>query len=106
MNDHGDETLERLLSEARAAPPAMPRGMLARLEAQALTVQPRAALWRRMVDSIGGWAGLGGLVTATVVGFWIGVAPPDGIATQVDLLLGDDVTMPVLMGAGWDFDEG
>jgi hypothetical protein len=68
--------LEALLDAARAAPPQMSDALVARMAADAQAHLPRPALWRRIVEAVGGPAGLGGLVTATVAGFWLGVAPP------------------------------
>jgi hypothetical protein len=76
--------LETLFAAARAAPPQMPDALAARIVADARTHLPRRPLWRRMVEAVGGPAGLGGLVTATVAGFWLGVAPP---AETVDPLV-------------------
>ena len=40
---------------------------------------PRAGLMDSLLAAIGGWPGVGGLATATVVGIWIGFAPPAAI---------------------------
>ncbi|WP_298857727.1 hypothetical protein [uncultured Sulfitobacter sp.] len=68
--------LEALFEDARANPPQMRSDLSARILADAETQMPRVPLWRRVMGAVGGPAGLGGLVTATVAGFWIGVSPP------------------------------
>jgi len=104
--------LEAAFDAARAAPPVMPDGLAARIVADAEARLPRAPLWKRMMASVGGPAGLGGLVTATVVGFWIGVAPPE---TMIDplALIGGEASVDALEyeqtafdGFGWDIEEG
>lgn len=104
--------LETAFEAARAAPPVMPDGLAARIVADAEAELPRAPLWTRIMSAVGGPAGLGGLVTATVVGFWIGVAPPDtmfdplaliGVEASVDALDNDQTAFD---GFGWDIEEG
>jgi hypothetical protein len=97
--------LEAALEAARAAPPQMSAALAARIGDDALHYLPRERLWRRILAAVGGPAGLGGLVTATVAGFWLGVAPP---AQTVDPLLlfgtADAVAeedMTDLTGSGW-----
>ena len=68
--------LESLFEEARANPPHPSADLSARIAADAAAQMPRAPLWWRLIGAVGGPAGFGGLVTATVAGFWIGVAPP------------------------------
>ena len=108
--DHFD--LEAAFQSARAAPPVMPDGLAARIVADAEAHLPRAPLWKRIMASVGGPAGLGGLVTATVVGFWIGVAPPDGVIDPLALIGGEasvdelDYDQTAFDGFGWDIEEG
>ncbi|MEH6646320.1 hypothetical protein [Sulfitobacter sp.] len=102
--------LEAVFEAARAAPPQMPTALLARIEADTQAQQRPAPIWRRLLDAIGGPAGLGGLVTATVAGFWLGVAPP---ADTLDLLVligateqATDDDFADLSGFGWYSEEG
>lgn len=102
--------LEMAFDAARAAPPLMSDALAARIIADGERFQPAAPIWQRLMKAIGGPAALGGLVTATVVGFWFGVAPP---GDQLDplVLLGAieqvaDEDMTDLMGDGWYSDEG
>lgn len=104
--------LEALFEDARAQPPQMSGGLVARIAADAVAQMPTLPLWRRAMAAVGGPAGLGGLVTATVAGFWIGVAPP---AETVDplALFGTpetvaDYDLTDLTGVDWagvDFDS-
>ena len=112
MTEPDQFDLEAAFQVARAAPPVMPDGLAARIVADAEARLPRASLWERIMTSVGGPAGLGGLVTATVVGFWVGVAPPDtmidplaliGVEASVDEL---DYDQTGFDGFGWDIEEG
>jgi len=107
------DMLEDMFEAARAAPPAMPDSLMARLEADALAMQPRAAGrgWWAWLAGIGGPAGLGGLVTATLAGVWIGAVGPESFADPVERFLGLSVsgeadTLLDLSGFGWDSVEG
>ena len=102
--------LEALFEDARAQPPEMPDSLGTRIVADALAHQPRVPLWRRVIAAVGGPAGFGGLVTATVAGFWIGVAPP---ADTVDPLVLFGAVESVsyydltdLTGFDWNIEEG
>jgi len=110
--------LEALLEAAHAQAPQMPNGLAARIVEDALAVMPRVPWYRRWparaLAAIGGPAGLGGLVTATVAGFWLGIAPP---ADTVDPLVWvgaadstaevyEDEELADLVGTNWFGDEG
>lgn len=114
MNDReqNEDGLEALFAEARAHPPRVPGGLVTRVLDDAQRVQPAGAGavargWWRM---LGGLPGMGGLVTATCVGFWLGVAPPAGVPDLADQILGQQVlaeeTAVDLSGFGWDSEEG
>ena len=102
--------LEALFEHARAQPPQMRDDLAARIMADSVAHLPSIPLWRRVMVAVGGPAGLGGLVTATVAGFWIGVAPP--VDTVDPLVLFGAVeaieTYEVtdLTGFDWDIEEG
>lgn len=108
--DMNDAALEALFEHARAAPPQVPQALMARVlaDAQQAQVTPRSGLlgwWR----ALGGAPGLGGLVTATCVGFWLGVAPPAGMPDLADQILvqatvADDITADIT-SFGWDDSE-
>lgn len=110
----GEDRLEGLFQEARAEPPGVSDALMARVLADAEAVQPKAGLrgWRGWVAAFGGLPALGGLVTATCVGFWLGVAPPEGLPDLAAVVLGTDtlaeeaLDAPGLSGFGWDIGEG
>ncbi len=119
MTDNTQKTqdaLEALFQDARAAPPPVPHALMTRVLADAQQMQPRATpparrgLWAVLAD-IGGLPALGGMITAGCVGFWLGVAPPQGmpdLATQVIGFESDteDALGGVgLSGFGWDITE-
>ena len=78
--------LDALFEAAQRSVPEPSAAFMARLEQDALRGlgdQPPRAVppgwFTRFRQSIGGWGGFGGLVAATVTGFWIGVAAPDSL---------------------------
>lgn len=120
-----DAWIDDLLGDAaRAAVPAPPDALLARVLDDAYTVQAAAAttsdiapapaqpVWRQFVQVVGGWGGVGGLVAATCAGFVIGVWSPDFISTPVSALVGDSSIETTyagplnITGFGWDLEEG
>ncbi len=112
--DLENEALEALFQGARANPPAVPDALMARVLADAEAMQPVSAAgrWRSWLAALGGLPALGGLVTATCVGFWLGFAPPAslpdlaGEMLGVDLVLDEEFDVPGLSGFGWDIGEG
>ncbi|MCX7560843.1 hypothetical protein OS190_14800 [Sulfitobacter sp. F26204] len=113
-----DVALEAMFQEARRTPAEVPARLMARVLADAEAVQPMAPRgeWRRWLGGLGGLQGLGGLITACCMGFWLGVAPPQGLpdlagamfgvqADQVDAL-DEDFDGGVLTAFGWDIEEG
>jgi hypothetical protein len=86
----GGDPLEAAFAAARAAAAApAPGALLARIEADAraaLRPEPAAAparprpvaggRWRDLMQALGGWPGLGGLVAASAAGVWLGLAAP------------------------------
>jgi hypothetical protein len=112
--DHrADDILEGLFEQARATPPEVPDALMARVLADAQAVQPTAqsSRWRDWLAVFGGLPALGGLVTATCVGFWIGLAPPAGLPDLGAAVFGvqsasDDGFESIAMtGFGWDIEE-
>ncbi len=113
-NKDKDVRLESLFQDARATPPQMPDGLMARVLADAVALQPVAEKsgWRGWLTGIGGLPALGGLLTASCLGFWIGVAPPAGVPDLAGQVLGveaaldEDLDGAGLTGFGWDIGEG
>ncbi|MEP5732306.1 MAG: hypothetical protein ABJL67_23400 [Sulfitobacter sp.] len=114
-NEQTDElNLEGLFEAARRTPAKVPEGLMARVIADASAVQPvrRFARWRGWLRGLGGMPAISGLVTATCVGFWLGVAPPTGLPDLGGAMLGveadaeDTVDVLDASGFGWDIEEG
>lgn len=111
MTDRDLFDLETMFEAARASPPEIPPEVSTRILADAAVHQPRPPLWRRAIRAVGGPMGLGGLVTATMAGAWIGVAPPvDGLDPLILLGqtngLNEEQDLTELYGFGWDLEEG
>lgn len=86
-DDLNDTGLEAFFAAGREYAPVPSDALMARVlaDAEAGLVRPavavaaarpaaRRGLLRAAIGSIGGWAGLGGLATATAAGVWIGFA--------------------------------
>lgn len=91
--------LDELFSQARSqdvspTPDFVERVLQDALDAQAAHVPaavptpPRASWLRQLLSAIGGWPAVAGLATAGVAGLWIGVNPPDMMATTAENFLG------------------
>lgn len=83
-----DEGLETFFASARDDA-ALPGGdLLARIEAQALEMQPArrspgeagAGFWSQLRDALGGWKGVAGLTAACAAGLWLGIYPPEAMS--------------------------
>ncbi len=102
--------LDAYFTDAQNATPQPSEALLARImadaEAQAVQapVPVRPARFTSLWAAIGGWPSAAGLVTATLVGVWIGVYQPAGLDQLADSYLGsgDDSYLVDLMPA---FDE-
>jgi len=86
-----DALMDRIMMDADqvlagAVPPAVP-----------VPEQPfaRPSFGAVVLDAIGGWPSFGGLAAATVAGVWIGVQPPDVLATISDALTGGTFDVPI-----------
>lgn len=96
--------LESYFEAARADPPLPGGDWLARMEARAIAEAPRAparmperpGLLERIRESLGGWPGIAGLISASVFGLWLGVTgtltADDLWSGQTQLLVLDPVT--------------
>lgn len=78
--------LDQLLAKARQTRPDLPDDLAVRIVTDAETVRldrlkpassSRRSVWVRMLDGIGVWQSMGGLVAASAVGVWIGWSAPD-----------------------------
>lgn len=110
MTQNNDQDLEAAFAAARAAPPQMPPGLMARISLDAAANQRSVPLWRRVMVALGGPVAMAGLVTATVAGFWLGVAPPQATVDPLVLIGAVDLEaedeMADVLYAGWYSDEG
>lgn len=90
--ERDDALLDSMLQVARAAPPQPSEALLARVMADAEAVlATRAAApavpavrrgggWLgRMAEALGGWGAVGGLVTASGAGLWLGLSGVAGV---------------------------
>ncbi|MGR3616541.1 MAG: hypothetical protein ACU0BB_10905 [Paracoccaceae bacterium] len=90
------DELDGLFSQARAQRPVVPDALKKNILSDARTVQDemsgvsqdtaRSGLFEQIKAALGGWPSLGGLVAASLVGVWIGVAPPDFLTENESLL--------------------
>ena len=112
--------LDTVLSEAMAEEPEVSDALMARVLADADRVQAalqardavparprgRGGRLRAIVAALGGWGAMGGLLTATVAGFWIGAFPPAALDAYVDGQFGDSVSVGFDPAADWIGEEG
>ena len=116
LNAGLDAELEALFTEARDNAPVPSEDLLARIEAQGLAEQPTPADavapqpavvekrgWFDWHLGFGGWSSLGGLTAALVVGFGIGISPPDAVTNLTPDFLGSST--PELEDVLWTFDS-
>jgi len=99
-----DADLDRLLAEMGRDVPEPSEALMARVLADAMEARPAPGGVRKqgflegLLSAIGGWGGAGGLVTAGVVGLWVGIAPPSALETQAQAVW--DIVSPDVTG-GW-----
>lgn len=87
MQDDDDRELEVFFDAARRTAPQPSADLMARILADAAAEQPQPVVavakpvpwWRSAFDALGGAPAIGGLLTATVAGVWIGAAQPFGL---------------------------
>lgn len=88
------DDLDSLFAEAARQRPYVPPALLARVEADALALQPRrvvaprprtSGVWHRLVHAFGGGPALAGVCSAAVLGLALGYANP----LAVDYLTGE-----------------
>lgn len=112
-----DAWMDRMLDDLASAPvPDMSDDFMSRIMADAQAQLPapggsavRAPWWRQLVDGLGGWPALGGVVAAAATGFVIGFGGFEGAAMDA-LWTPYDATY-YEGGAGydafgWDIEEG
>lgn len=109
------QTELQLLFDAAQDVPAPDPAFLHRLEGAAVAALRPEAVGRdwTLRDLLGGWMGLSGLAAASLVGLWIGIAPPDVLpdpAGWIELAFrGDTGTLDAFSGweqADWNLAGG
>lgn len=94
--DENELALDTLFLTTRAQPAVAGDDLMARIMADAARLQPKPLVIATKAPppkpgwfaSLGGWPALGGLLAASATGFWIGVTPPEGLATWATGYLG------------------
>ena len=97
LPDAPDDLMARVLADGRALLPP-PGGYTA-----------PAPWWRQIVDGIGGWAAVGGLVAAAATGFAVGLGGLDGVGLSPSWSSGYETyydSLGTLDAYGWDLEEG
>ncbi|WP_254443439.1 hypothetical protein [Ruegeria atlantica] len=95
--------LDQLFAQARQAQPALSDNLAVRIltDAEAVRLErlkpsaPRRSVWARLVEGIGGWQSMGGLVAASAAGVWIGFAAPDFLPDPATILYPEDTSFAV-----------
>ena len=107
-----DTDLEALFDAALVDAPTVPDALMARVIADANSMQPKRSFWSSLMDALGGLPALGGLVTATCVGVWLGVAPPSDLPDLAGQVMGfemayeDELDSFDMTGFDWELEEG
>lgn len=96
-DDMGEAMLEDMFAAAKRHAPQPDSAMMARILADAEAVQlgfpapgvlqsaPRRGVFEGVFEMLGGWAGLGGLATASAFGLWLGISPVMGVGDSFGL---------------------
>lgn len=97
--------LDQLFAQARQARPELPDELVVRIltDAEAERVErtkpaaasPQRSIWPRLLDGIGGWHGMGGLVAASAAGVWIGFSAPDFLPDPASLIYPQETSFVV-----------
>lgn len=114
--DH-DPWLDQLLDDiGRDRVPDPSADLMARVLADADALMPAlggrvapAPVWRQIVNALGGWSAVGGLVAAGVTGLAIGLGVVEGTGADALWSLGVFEAYDGQAGLsafGWDFEEG
>lgn len=110
--------LEPFFDAARGQAPALDDALMARIMADAEAVAsareapetpPRPGWFSRVMQGIGGWPAVSGMVTATVLGLAVGISPPallEGLASGYLTGTSDPYLVDPYQGFGFDLSEG
>ncbi|MEO3415406.1 hypothetical protein AAFO92_12180 [Roseovarius sp. CAU 1744] len=113
--DTENKMLESYFQAANEVAPEPSGRLMSRVLEDALAAQPASealrsapvvgGLWRDFLRAVGGWPAMAGLVSATVAGLWLGIAPPAALPGATIAYLGlDDASYPVDAAPGLGFD--
>jgi hypothetical protein len=102
-----NEHLDVLFESARRHAPVPSEALMARVTADAVASQAAPDLstqgtrakpgpWRQVWQGLGGWPAMGGLVTATCAGIWLGVYPPQSVALVAEGLFTGETVSPLI----------
>lgn len=114
--------VDALFASAREVPPQMPKNLeqailrdAAQVQARRLETQTQARsgqgatperglhrIWRQFSAAIGGWPALGGLAAASLVGLWVGVAPPAFLPDPVESFVAYSSGAQLISEQGYD----
>jgi hypothetical protein len=116
MTDRDEHMLDDIFAQARAVAPIPSDDLIARVMAGATVPQsapqpaPRRSFGQQVLDLLGGWTAVSGLVTATCAGVWIGVAPPSSVQDYTATYFGDEISVSIFsedaIFASGDFFDG
>lgn len=90
--------LDQLFASARRDRPALPDDLAVRIQTDAEAVRlgrlrpARQPRWARILSSVGGWQGMGGLVAASAAGIWIGFSAPGFLPDPANLVTAQDTS--------------
>ena len=114
---HNDDWIDGMLDDlARSPVPETSDGLMSRVmeDAQAMLPAPggavaRAPWWRQLVEGIGGWTAVGGLVAAAATGFVVGLGALDAVGVTAPWSVSYETYYESSGGLdafGWDMEEG
>lgn len=74
--------------------------------------RPPVSGWILLREALGGWGGVGGVITATLAGVWIGFSPPTALPDLAGMITGQEASLSYDGWLGLDsltiqeFDDG
>ena len=108
-----DEELQGLFDQIAPEVPAASDELMARILTDAENFRPvpgasvteveSGSFWNALFGALGGWKGAGGLVTAGLIGLWVGVSPPTALETTTSDIL--NALNPDLTGGWADYSD-
>ena len=98
-----DMELDQLFAQARQTRPELSDDLTVRIQMDAETVRldrikaaaPQRSALGRLLEGIGGWRSMGGLVAASAAGIWIGVSAPGFLPDPATIIYPQDTSFTV-----------